>query len=449
MELLENVLLKEIYPDPNNPRKDFGDIDALAATFELNTANPGEPVNPIVVVRDGARFRIVDGERRYRAMAKKKRLACCVIACDDYAEADSVVQMLATNSKMELTEQERSRGFQLMMTLGVDDAQAERAAGVAKGTADRVRRARNAVADPDVCEQLTIDRLEAIAEFADDDDAVEKLCAANGSAWIGVRDRLRRTAKNNAIADGLRKVAEDAGFEVLETLPDGSREYARCGWFREAEPLSSAIKAGDVPEGAIAMLDRGSEWSSPYIEFWCDKADMPEDDAKRAKREMEEEARRAADAFGECIGAHFSYIAGLIGSVGFERARTQFPATWALVLELAIDGSGFDRSGIRDMLKRIMAFNNAAGSDLDIEWTASLFCQALFALYPDIDSYEAKYAVAAERGDTADIEHYIPPSLGKALAFADAFAADGFQIPQEEQRMYDAWRKFIADAEGE
>ena len=446
---MENVLLKEIYPDPHNPRKDFGDIDALAATFELNTANPGEPVNPIVVVRDGARFRIVDGERRYRAMAKRKRIACCVIACDDYAEADSVVQMLATNSKMELSEQERSRGFQLMMTLGVDDTQAERAAGVAKGTAERVRRARSAVADPDMCEQLTIDRLEAIAEFADDDDAVEKLCAANGSSWIGVRDKLRRAAKNRELADGLRAAAEEAGIEVHGELPDGCRGYVRCGYFSSLHRLSAAIEAGDVQEGAVAVLDMGSEWSGPAIAFWCNAADIAESDAARAEREIDEEAERAAEAFLECVHAHFSYIAGLIGSVGFEGARTQFPATWALVLELAIDGKGYDRSGIRDMTKRIMAFNKAAGSDLDIEWTASLFCQALFALYPDIDSYETKYAVAAEHGDIADLVHYIPPTIGQALAFADAFAADGLQVPQEEQRMYDAWRKFLADAEGE
>lgn len=54
MQLIE-IPVGDVYPDENNPRKDYGDLDALAASFELNGTNPGEPVNPIVVVRDGGK----------------------------------------------------------------------------------------------------------------------------------------------------------------------------------------------------------------------------------------------------------------------------------------------------------------------------------------------------------------------------------------------------------
>ena len=42
----------------------------------LNAVNPGEPVNPIVVVEDGGIYRIVDGERRYKAMRRNKLARC-------------------------------------------------------------------------------------------------------------------------------------------------------------------------------------------------------------------------------------------------------------------------------------------------------------------------------------------------------------------------------------
>ncbi len=45
MELKE-IGLALMWPDPNNPRKDFGDLGAMADTFELNALRPGEPVNP-------------------------------------------------------------------------------------------------------------------------------------------------------------------------------------------------------------------------------------------------------------------------------------------------------------------------------------------------------------------------------------------------------------------
>ena len=59
------VPLAEIVPG-DNPRDDFGDIDALAATLEVTG---GQPLNPIIVVADGNRYRITD----FSAIAAKSR----------------------------------------------------------------------------------------------------------------------------------------------------------------------------------------------------------------------------------------------------------------------------------------------------------------------------------------------------------------------------------------
>ncbi len=61
------VPLADIRPSGQNPRHDFGDIDALAETIR---ATGGEPLNPPVLVADGNVYRIVDGERRYRALCR-------------------------------------------------------------------------------------------------------------------------------------------------------------------------------------------------------------------------------------------------------------------------------------------------------------------------------------------------------------------------------------------
>lgn len=62
----KSVRLGDIRPSSQNPREDFGDIGALARSIE---ATGGEPLNPPVVVADGNVYRIVDGERRYRALS--------------------------------------------------------------------------------------------------------------------------------------------------------------------------------------------------------------------------------------------------------------------------------------------------------------------------------------------------------------------------------------------
>lgn len=122
------VRLADIVPSKSNPRRDFGDLDALAAAIE---STGGEPVNPPVLVADGNIYRIVDGERRYRALRKLHGDDAEVTALvyDSMDEANEVVAMLATDDKRPLTEAERAHGVQQMLLLGVDT---ERVAKIAR-----------------------------------------------------------------------------------------------------------------------------------------------------------------------------------------------------------------------------------------------------------------------------------------------------------------------------
>ena len=56
--------LSLIVPDEDQPRKDFSE-EALAAL--ANSIREHGVLQPIVVVKDGAKYKIVAGERRYRA----------------------------------------------------------------------------------------------------------------------------------------------------------------------------------------------------------------------------------------------------------------------------------------------------------------------------------------------------------------------------------------------
>ena len=139
------VRLGDIRPSGQNPREDFGDIGALARSIE---ATGGEPLNPPVVVADGNVFRIVDGERRYRALSSiygEDREVSALVA-DTMDEANELVAMLATDDKRQLTEAERARGVQQMLVLGIDEQRIERA--LAFGLAHRAREPRHRRADP-------------------------------------------------------------------------------------------------------------------------------------------------------------------------------------------------------------------------------------------------------------------------------------------------------------
>ena len=55
--------LDDIEPDPNQPRKDFGNVEELAASIRTHGLLTPITVEPL----DNRRFRIIAGERRYRA----------------------------------------------------------------------------------------------------------------------------------------------------------------------------------------------------------------------------------------------------------------------------------------------------------------------------------------------------------------------------------------------
>lgn len=105
---LERVKHADVYPSDGNPRRDFGDLKSMAEGFQLNPENPGEPLTPPIVVRDGQVFRIVDGERRWRAMQIAGTKEFSAIVCDDWDDADAALAMLATDDKKALDEVERN-----------------------------------------------------------------------------------------------------------------------------------------------------------------------------------------------------------------------------------------------------------------------------------------------------------------------------------------------------
>jgi ParB family transcriptional regulator, chromosome partitioning protein len=76
-ERVQKLLITDIVPNPEQPRREFDQtaLDELALSIEQHGV-----VQPIIVVRHGSQFRIVAGERRWRAaqLAKLTRLPAIV-----------------------------------------------------------------------------------------------------------------------------------------------------------------------------------------------------------------------------------------------------------------------------------------------------------------------------------------------------------------------------------
>ena len=242
---LEVVNIEDVYPDENNPRQKFDGIDELAESFELNKERPGEPFTPPILVRDGGIYRIVDGERRYKALKKRRKTSFTANVCDDMDEANTLMAMLATDNKQPLSELEKSRGVQQMLLLGVDPVQVDK---TTKGAhAKRIKRTMDKIGD--AAEDMTLDRMLAIDEFFDDPDIVEQLTNCSEKAWEGIADNARRERKSKKEMAAIKEALINKGYRVVDEQPEN---YYYNGGIRKAKDVEDLT---DDPSEVVFCLN--------------------------------------------------------------------------------------------------------------------------------------------------------------------------------------------------
>lgn len=285
------VRLGDIRPSGQNPREDFGDIGALARSIE---ATGGEPLNPPVVVADGNVFRIVDGERRYRALSSiygEDREVSALVA-ESMDEANELVAMLATDDKRQLTEAERARGVQQMLVLGIDEQRIERAS---RATAGQIRAARRLRGRIDAGAQVTLEQLEAASAFEDEKD-IEAVLAA-GDGWAGKADGIRRRIEREEAKAEDYDAFGDAGIPVVKEKPEGFtyKDWSHVGLAAEK------LEGKEFPAGTVAV------WGGSYWELYGPKTDEPEKTEEEIR--AEQEAAREAAALKELYRSLIGFVA--------------------------------------------------------------------------------------------------------------------------------------------
>lgn len=295
------VRLGDIRPSGQNPREDFGDIGALARSIE---ATGGEPLNPPVVVADGNVYRIVDGERRYRALSSiygEDREVSALVA-DTMDEANELVAMLATDDKRQLTEAERARGVQQMLVLGIDEQRIERASRATAGQIRAARKLRGSIEG----RQVTLDQLEAASAFDDEKD-VEAILAA-GEGWAGKADSIRRRVEREEAKAEDYDAFGDAGIPVVKEQPEGFNytDWANVGL------AAQKLEGKEFAAGTVAV------WKGSYWDLY-----EPDDGSGAGPEKTEEEIRAEQEAEREKAALEELYrsLIGFVASGAFAMSK--------------------------------------------------------------------------------------------------------------------------------
>lgn len=363
----KTVRLEQIRPNPNNPRKEFGDLDALADAIR---ATGGEPVNPIVVVEDEDRFIIVDGERRYRALSSMYDGSheTDVLVVDDYSAAAELVAMLATDDKLALTDAERAQGFQLGLILGVPDEPLAQATRTDVQAVKGARSVWRGLSDDDrqKYQQATIDQLAKAAEYdGKDRDAILK---ADPNAWTNVVRKISARQHQDAIIDALMDKCAEVGIEWREKVDkEDLDDLAECHtfWFESFEPERGAeVLAERIVANGATVVARSNGYSSKSCVILYgpkDHEETPEEKKQReaaalyARRSAAKEnlkARVIRAAIGEGL-----YLA-LSGLVLRNREKQ---STWLLGnVKETLENAGVDKECIKAVTESVSSWDAVA-----------------------------------------------------------------------------------------
>lgn len=284
------VRLGDIRPSEQNPREDFGDIGALARSIE---ATGGEPLNPPVVVADGNVYRIVDGERRYRALSSiygEDREVSALVA-DTMDEANELVAMLATDDKRQLTEAERARGVQQMLVLGIDEQRIERASRATAGQIRAARKLRGSIEG----RQVTLDQLEAASAFDDEKD-VEAVLAA-GDGWACKADSIRRRVEREEAKAEDYDAFGDAGIPVVKERPEG---FNYTNWVNVGL-AAKKLEGKEFAAGTVAVW-KGSYWDLYEPDDGSGSEPEKTEEDIRAEQVAAREEVALKDMYGRMVG---------------------------------------------------------------------------------------------------------------------------------------------------
>lgn len=286
-----------IDPHPDNPRKNIGDVNDLAASIKTNGL-----LTPLSVVPNGERYRVIAGHRRLAAckQAGIRAVPCFVLQLGPLQQLEA---MVTENCQREqLTVLEEADAIQCMLDLGATTASVAHQLG---RSSDYVRdRAKAASIDNEVrasrddFSQLTIGQLVAIARYDGRPDLQKKLAQAAGTSNFDYTlSRIERDENDRQWIESVAAllVEPDSGINLI---PDPEKPFNDPEW----RYIGCMFPSTGTPEEAIEKIREHNPATvsihtvSQQVYLWTrrDKTADAEKEARRAAEQAERDARRHA-----------------------------------------------------------------------------------------------------------------------------------------------------------
>ena len=303
---LETVKVADIHPLVYESGQEYAsrdytlkaNQDYIAELAESMKLDGGVPREIVTLVRDGDIYRVKAGNCRVRAMQLLGTEECQALIDEDDTPQSALETAIKTDLKKRYEDVEMS-GYVQQLALFGDDEYVSGVTGIEQDKVRRIRKARSVVDDSSA---MTLDRMYAIAEFADDPDAVELLSTCS-EADIGWRvSQLRRDRENGRLKAEFAEALSKAGVPCADSRDElyGMEYYTTA---KDAGDVESYLPPEFAPGQVKAWVS--SSYSGVSAEVYVSKELSGEDEEAAEIRRMTSAYEDALEALDESRLAWF------------------------------------------------------------------------------------------------------------------------------------------------
>ena len=288
---IENLQVDDLHANPNNPRKQVGDVDELASSIRSQGIK-----QPLLVTPTGEtdifghkQYRVVIGHRRLAAARQAGLSTVPAIVEEMDARREREIMLVENTQRSDLTPIEEADGYQGLLDLGVRVKEmAEKTGRSDRFVRRRLKIARIPQETRDMSadfSQLSLDQLDKLAEFESDPDMQRELARADDFDWT--YQRLSQERRKTIWHDKALKALAKAGIKV-ESLPDGKNF-----WNWHPHGYKAAHSFSDINSDFWTSFTGESDWPEARVysyEYWfCAYTPIPADELQKDKAKTDKD----------------------------------------------------------------------------------------------------------------------------------------------------------------
>lgn len=288
---IENLQVDDLHANPNNPRKQVGDVDELASSIRSQGIK-----QPLLVTPTGEtdiyghkQYRVVIGHRRFAAARQSGLSTVPAIVEEMDARREREIMLVENTQRSDLTPIEEADGYQGLLDLGVRVKEmAEKTGRSDRFVRRRLKIARIPQETRDMSadfSQLSLDQLDKLAEFESDPDMQRELARADDFDWT--YQRLSQERRKTIWHDKALKALAKAGIKV-ESLPDGKNF-----WNWHPHGYKAAHSFSDINSDFWTSFTGESDWPEARVysyEYWfCAYTPIPADELQKDKAKTDKD----------------------------------------------------------------------------------------------------------------------------------------------------------------